>query len=129
MRRLYDKKGGCNIFPLIYRHCAIRYFAWPIFRLENSKNLHYLQQQDPLDLHWTSGTAEKPQPTKLGGLWFKSILRRLSALLFVHLVCVSALSRSIYCRVYRVQKLEKIINKMLINFWILQLVIAGKRLC
>ena len=88
------------------------------------------RQQDPLDIHWTSGTAEKPQPIKLGSLWFKLILQRFSALFFVHLVCALPLSRIIYCnRVYRVKKLEEIVNKMLINCLVLQLVTAGKRLC
>ena len=63
-------------------------------------------------------------------LGFNTVHWRLTAFfLFTWSTCASPLSRSIYCRVYKVNKLEEIVDKTFINCWVLQLVIAGKLLC
>ena len=66
---------------------------------------------------------------KYASLWFNTVQQRIISFLFINLVCVLPLSRSIYCRVYKGPKLEKIVNKTFINCQVLQLVIAGKYLC
>ena len=107
------------------KHGAIRYFARPIFRLQNTKKSTYLQQQDLLTLIGRVVQLWNHKSTNLVGLRFKPSFWRLFVLLFIHLVSVSPLSRRIYCRVHRVKKLEEIVIKLIDR----QLVVVNTSYC